>query len=60
MKYLVTFCKPSGIQVEPTTDVAMHTVYAENPADAVRKALDLRDHQGAPKDDWNWIHVSKQ
>jgi len=60
MKYLITFTKPSGVQVDPTTEVAMHTVYAENPADAVRKALDLREHQGAPKDDWNGIDVRKQ
>ena len=59
MKYLVTFTKPSGHQIEPTTDVAIHTVDAANPTDAVLAAIKVREFQGAPKDDWNGIYVRK-
>ena len=58
MKYLVRFTKPSGVQIEPSTDVALHTVYASGPAEAVQAAL--KHMEGSPeKDAWNSIHVEK-
>lgn len=58
MKYLIRFTKPSGVQVEPSTDVALHTVYASGPTEAVLQAL--KHMETSPeKDAWNSIHVEK-
>lgn len=58
MKFTVRFTKYSGVQHDPTTELATFPVEANTRADAVRIALEMW-RVGNQDDEWDTISASK-